>query len=423
MSTNGHIPLPHFQIFERTGPSVPALQDLDSEIRQALSALALSSDKLRGRRIAVSVGSRGIANVKEIARALCGWLKDHRAHPFIIPGMGSHGGGTPEGQRKVLESYGVTEDFVGAEILSSMETVSLGTTPEGFHVFMDRNAWEADAVVVMNRVKPHTDFTANIGSGLLKMMAIGMGKLDGARESHRWSRRYGLEKIIRAVSSKVLASGKVLCGLAVIENELHQICAVRAGQPEGIVALEEGAFEMASRLVPRIPFSRFQLLVVDELGKNIAGSGMDTKVIGRGVELPPGAAPEIGLIYVRDVTPESAGNAVGVGLADLMHERLYRKIDLQKIYLNVRTSLNPPMGRMPMYLASDREALDFALGALGSPVPEEQCVVWIRNTLRLDRIAVSPRLAKELMGLDGWRTDSKVYAPQFDSAGNLASPI
>ena len=190
----------------------------------------------------------------------------------------------------------------------------------------------------------------------------------------------------------------------------------------GIVKQEEETLVFARRLVPRIPFPQFHLLIVDEMGKNISGCGMDTKVIGRGVELEPGEAPKIRLIYVRDLTEESSGNAAGIGLADLMHERLYKKIDLERTYINVLTSLNLPMGRLPIYLPCDRDAVEFALGALGSPEPVEQRVVWIRNTLDLKRIAVSEKLAKEAGELDGWRLVPAPVEPKFDATGNL-SPL
>jgi hypothetical protein len=419
MKTDGHIPLASFYLLERTEPSLPKLDDLGSSILETLKGLGIAAEKLRGKRIAVAVGSRGIASLKEIAQAVCGWLKAQGAQPFIFPAMGSHGGGTAEGQRKVLEEYGVTEAAVGVEIRSSMETVLLGTTPEGFRVFMDRNAWESDGVVVINRIKPHTDFSGKIESGLLKMMMIGMGKLDGATEGHRNSWKYGFETTIRAVSGKVLASGKILCGVGVVENEMHQIAVVRAALPEGIVAQEESTLQLARTLVPRIPFQAFRLLMVDEMGKNISGTGMDTKVIGRGVELPPGEAPRISMIYVRDLTHESGGNAVGMGHADVIHERLYRKIDFEKTYLNARTALSPIGGRLPIHLPSDREALDLALGHLGSPEPAEQQVVWIRNTLSLDRIAISAPLAREATALKRWRLSEGVHAADFDPAGNL----
>ena len=423
MTTNGHIPLSGFRLIERISAGAPRLNNLPGEMHCALAALKIPQERLRGQRIALAVGSRGIANLYDLVCAICGWLKEQGASPFIFPAMGSHGGATAEGQLKVLEGYGITPDSVGVEILASMETVPLGATPQGFQVFMDRNAWGADGVVVLNRVKTHTDFSGKIESGLLKMMAIGMGKAEGARECHRWSWKFGFEKAIRAIAGRVMASGKIVAGVAVIENEFHQVAAIRAAQPADIVAMEEAAMEMARPLVARIPFPELQLLIVDELGKNISGTGMDTKVIGRGVELQPGEAPDIRMIYVRDLTPESGGNALGVGLADVMHERLYRKIDLQKMYANARTSMNPPMPRLPSFWPSDREALDFALGALGSPEPDEQRVVWIRNTLNLDRLAVSERLAREVVSLRGWRLLADTVAPRFSSTGDLTSPL
>jgi hypothetical protein len=421
MTTDGHIPLASFYLLERTRPSLPDLAGLSGSILESLNGLGIAAEKLRGKHIAVAVGSRGIASLQEIVAAVCGWLKEHGAQPFIFPAMGSHGGGTAEGQRKILEDYGVTEAALGVEIRSSMEAVPLGTTPEGFQVFVDRNAWESDGVVVINRIKPHTDFSGKIESGLLKMIMIGMGKLEGATEGHRQSWKYGFETAIRAVSGKVLASGKILCGLALVENELHQIALVRAVLPEGMVAQEESTLQLARTLVPRIPFPAFHLLVVDEMGKNISGTGMDTKVIGRGVELPPAAAPRISMIYVRDLTRPSAGNAVGVGFADVIHERLYQKIDFHKTYLNTRTALNPAASRLPIHLPSDREALDLTLGHLGSPPPAQQRIVWIRNTLTLDRIAISAALAREAAGLPRWRLSEEAHPTDFDAAGNLVS--
>ena len=419
MNTNGHISVASFRILERTRPGLARLEDLRGSIQDALNGLALVPEKLRGKRIAVAAGSRGIASLHEIVGAVCGWLRAQGALPFVFPAMGSHGGGTAEGQRKILEGYGVTEAAMGVEIRSSMEAVLLGTTGEGFRVYMDRNAWESDGVVVVNRIKPHTDFSGKIESGLLKMMTIGMGKLNGASEGHKNSWKYGFETTIRSVAAKVLASGKILCGVGVVENELHQIAAVRAGLPESLIALEEATLQLARTLVPRIPFSAFQMLVVDEMGKNVSGTGMDTKVIGRGVELPPGEAPDISMIYVRDLTPESGGNAVGMGSADVIHERLYRKIDFQKTYLNARTALNPRGGCLPIYMPSDREALDLTLGHLGSPEPAAQRIVWIRNTLSLDRIAISTALAREAAGLERWALLEGTHSAEFDSAGDL----
>ena len=424
MMTHPHCPLGVLRILERVAPSAPGLDDLPAELTRVLGDLRLSGAELRDKRIAVAMGSRGIANIDVLVRGLCHWLKSHGARPFVFPAMGSHGGATAEGQKEVLEGYGVTADFLGVDVLASMETVSLGTTPEGYQVFTDRMAWESDGVIVLNRVKPHTDFSGKIESGLLKLIAVGMGKVEGAQECHHWSWKFGYEPVIRAISAKVLESGKILAGVAVIENEFHHVAAVRAARATGIVAMEEACLELARPAVARIPFTQLDLLVVDEMGKNISGAGMDTKVIGRGVEVRPGEAPQIRLIYVRDLTPESGGNALGVGLADAIHERLYRKIDLQKMYANARTSMNPPMPRIPIFWPSDQPALAWLLGALGSPEPAEQRVAWVRNTLDLNRIAISERLANETAGLCGWRLLPDPFTPAFDEAGDFAaSPL
>lgn len=412
-------PLPLFRYLERTGPSVPALERLEDQISTALSSLAAGGKLLRGKTIAVTAGSRGIASLNEVVRAVCRWLKAQGADPFVFPAMGSHGGATAEGQRKLLGEYGVTPEFIGTPLRSSMETVSLGSTPEGFPVFVDRLAWEADAIVVMNRVKPHTTFFGTIESGLLKMMAVGIGKADGAREFHRAARRHGYEKAIRAIAAKVLASGKIICGLGVIENESHQICGVRAARPEGIVALDESLLAEARRLVPRLPFPTIDLLVVDEIGKNISGTGMDSKIIGRGLALPAGEAPEIFLVYARDLTQESDGNALGMGLADFAHERLRKKIDFEKMYVNARTSMSHHLVRLPMVLPSDRDALDFALDVLGKPEPAEQRIVRIRNTQSLSRLAISERLARDAPALPGWQLAAQSFQLGFDAGGNL----
>lgn len=420
MPIEDHIPIARLQRLERTSATVPEVENLAAEIRRALASLPLPD--LHGREIAVAVGSRGIARLREIVRAAVGWLKDHGANPFAFPAMGSHGGSTAEGQRAVLDEYGVTPEYIGCEIRSDMETVGLGSTSEGFQVFMDRNAWQAGTVLVINRVKPHTDFYGRIESGMVKMMAIGMGKADGARECHRAIRKYGNERAIRAAASVVLASGRILAGLGVVENELHQIARVCAAAPPTLIGVEEEALELARRLVARLPFSKLDLLMVDEMGKNISGSGMDTKVIGRGVKTPPEmapSAPDIRVIYVRDLTHQSGGNALGAGLADLMHERLRRKIDPEKTYINARTSLNLPVCGLPLWAPSDRVALDLALGSIGSPGASEQRLAWIRSTLELDRIAISEALTEEARALKGWRLAPGVVIPEFDELGNL----
>jgi hypothetical protein len=423
MNQSQPLPLSSFFFLERKAPSRPPLDDLRASVQAHLAGLGLGAEKLRGRRLAIAVGSRGISSLQEIVRAICGWLKAQDAQPFIIPAMGSHGGGTAEGQRQILADYGITQAGVGAEIRSSPETLRVGTTPQGFPVFADRHAWESDGIVVVNRVKPHSDLIGNIESGLLKMMAIGLGKREGATEGHKQILKCGFEPTIRAVSAKMLESGKVLCGVAIVENEMHAVADVRAALPEGIVAAEESAIALARALMPRLPFPRLDLLIVDEMGKNISGAGMDTKAVGRARGMAPGEGPAISVIFARDLTSESGGNAVGVGNADIIHERFYRKIDLQKTYLNAVTALNPVGGRLPMHMPSDRAALDFALAHLGSPDPDAQRCVWIRNTLSLNRIAISPLLRDEIDSPQHWRLAEKPFSAEFDAAGDLRSPF
>jgi hypothetical protein len=387
---------------------------------------------MRDKRIAVAVGSRGIADLKDIVRAVSAWLHAQGAHPFLFPAMGSHGGGTAEGQRKVLEDYGVTAEHTGAEVVAQMETVSVGRTPEGFDVLLDRAASEADAVLVINRVKPHTDFFGGVESGLLKMMAVGMGKVAGAQQTHRAVARHGYEKVIRAVAERMLASGRILAGLAVVENEFQEIVVVEGAPPEQMVARDEECLRLARRLVPRLPFREVDLLIVDELGKNVSGTGMDTKVIGRGVDLLDqlrgssayGETPNVKLIYVRDLTRETDGNAVGVGWADLIHERLYRKIDMHKLYLNSCTALRPLAARIPVHFASDREAIHFATETLGTPPAAEQKFAWIQNTLNLNRIAASQSLADEARALSEWRVSPQPFALEFSATtGDLENVL
>ncbi len=413
-------PYARFRRLERVSPSLPAAPDVETVIRRSLDHLALPSATLAGRRIAVAAGSRGIASLKEVVRATCGWLRDRGAHPFVFPAMGSHGGSTARGQRAILESYGITEASIGSSVEPSMDVVRVGQTPGGMEVFVGRNAWASDGIVVINRVKPHTNFSGKVESGILKMIAVGLGKRKSAAEVHRAAVSRGMEQAIREASGFVLESGKVLFGVALVENEFHELCMAHALHARDLPAREEEILMQARQFVPRIPFASLQLLVVDEIGKNISGTGMDAKVIGRSRSVAGhDGVPKIDLIYVRDLTAPSEGNAVGVGYADLIHERVRQKADLQKTYLNARTSLNWNSVRLPMSLPSDREAMDFALGVAGGPLPAAQRWIWVHNTLELNRIAVSEMLAREAASLEGWKLAGEAFDLRFDDRGDL----
>ena len=420
---NNHVPLDSFYILERKGPSCPKVENLSDSIQAALYGLQVSADKLSGKRIAVTVGSRGIADLQEIVRSLCSWLKDRGAQPFIIPAMGSHGGATAEGQRELLAEYGITEAEVGVEVRSSMETVVAGTTPRGFNVYADRNAWESDGIALLARVKPHSDYFGNVESGLLKMTAIGLGKREGASAGHTQFWKYGFEPTIRAASSTILASGKILFGLAVVENEMHEIADVSAALPDAIPALDESKLLAARSMLPRIPFQKLHMLILNEMGKNISGTGMDLKVVGRVPGTPVDETPAYSMIFLRDLTEESFGNATGMGGADLIHDRFFRKIDFHKTYVNATVSLAPFVGRMPMHVPSDRAAIDLSLGHLGSPEPAAQRIAWISNTLTINRIAVSSFLRDQIEAPATWKLAEGPFPLEFDAQGDLLSPL
>ena len=337
--------------------------------------------------------------------------------------MGSHGGATAEGQRRLLADLGVTEELVGAPVVSSMETVSLGRTPEGFETFMDRAAWESGRVLVLNRVKLHTDFEGEVESGLLKMMTEGLGKLAGATSLHKNSLRSGCPQAILPMSRHIVASGRILAGLGLVENDRHSLCEVAAAPTADIEGMDRRLLARSRQLHPKLPFSSLDLLIVDEIGKNISGVGMDTKVIGRSVHpdrfpLEVERSIRIRRIYIRDLTPESEGNASGIGLADAMHERIGRKADFHVTYTNVRTALAYVPARMPISFPSDRAALDFLLSNLGSPETETVRAAWIRNTLSMATLLATPPCAADLAGNPNYEVQPAV-ALEFNEAGDL----
>ncbi|MCI0421622.1 MAG: nickel-dependent lactate racemase, partial [Acidobacteria bacterium] len=309
--------------------------DIPRKVSEEISKLGLSSRLKAGQTVAVTAGSRGVANIAVIIRAVVDELKNLDVRPFIIPAMGSHGGGTAEGQKGVLEHYGITEASMGVPIRATMETTQIGETAQGIPVFFDNHALEADHVVVVNRIKPHTDFDGDIESGLCKMMAIGLGKHTGAIHYHRANIKYGYYTVITNVARVVRQNCRILFGLGIVENAYDETAALEAMLTPEIEACEKRLLAIAKANLARIPFDQGDVLVVDEMGKNISGAGMDTNVIGRNVsqrERPP-IKPSFTRIFVRDLSDESYGNATGIGLADLVSRRLVNKIDLKPTYI------------------------------------------------------------------------------------------
>lgn len=399
----------------------PAVQDIPATVATELGRVDVAAAIKPGQTVALTAGSRGVANIATIVKATANYLKTIGAKPFVIPAMGSHGGGTADGQLDVLRHYGITEDSMGVPLRASMEVVQIGETADGLPVWLDKYASEADHIGVINRIKPHTDFSGAIESGLLKMMTIGLGKYHGAQHYHRANVQYGYEHIIRTVGRTVLQRARIAFGLGIIENGYDQTAIIQAVRPAELEATELQLQALSKRIAARLPFDFIHLLIVEEMGKNISGAGMDTKVIGRIMNIIEEAPkqPRILRIYVRDLHDDSYGNATGVGLADFVSRRLVSKIDPTATYINCLTGLSPESARIPITLDTDHEALEAALGTIGMVKPEEARIVRIQNTLLLEEMDVSAALLPEIQACANLEVLWGPKALIFDSNGGL----
>ena len=399
----------------------PVLTDLPAAIHTELDRINAATIVKPGETVAITAGSRGVANVDIAVKATVDYLKGLGAKPFVVPAMGSHGGATAEGQRSVLEHYGITEKTVGAPVKATMEVVELGKTADGLPVFFDRYAAEADHVVPLNRIKAHTDFNGSIESGLMKMMVIGLGKQQGANLYHRAFFQYSFEHVIRAVGGFILDTGKIAFGLGLIENAHEDTAKVVAIPAAQLLQSERELLVEAKSLMGRLPFDELDLLIVDWTGKNISGTGMDTNVIGRMMQNfePEPAKPAILRIFVRNLTEESDGNATGIGLADFTTTRLVDKIDRHSTYMNGITALGPQKSKIPFYYDTDREAIEVALDTIGLTEPEDARVIRIESTLRLTELDISEVLLEDAKLHSRLEVIGETQPFEFDAAGNL----
>jgi hypothetical protein len=379
----------------------PQVADPERATEEALARLDLDA-RVAGGRIAVTAGSRGIRDVVPVLRAAVRYLRRLRAEPVVVAAMGSHGGGTAEGQRRVLEHLGITESSVGAPISTSMDAVAVGRTPGGLVAYCDRVAASCDGILVVNRVKPHTAFDGPFGSGLMKMLAVGLGKIEGASQIHRQGPARIAESIA-AIAGVYLERGMVVAGLAIVENSYDETAMIEAVLPERLVERELALFGEARALVPRLPVDELDVLIVDEMGKIYAGTGMDTNVIGRRriAGMPEPQTPRVGCLVVLRLSPHSEGNAQGIGLADLTTQRLVDAIDRHVTYTNTITSTFLSRGAIPVTLPSDREAIAVALDTVGLADPQTVRMMRIPNTLHLERVLVSDAVAEALRGVPG----------------------
>jgi len=399
------------------------IEDIPARVRSELNRINLQKLVGRGETVAITAGSRGIANLATILAEIVGQLKKIGAKPFIIPAMGSHGGATAQGQKKILEHYRITRDTMGAPIRSSMQVVQIGSTRDGIPVYVDRYASQADHIVVVNRVKPHTDFKGKCESGLMKMMAIGLGKQIGADLYHNAIVRMGHPAVLMPVAREILKKCAIAFGVAIVENQRDETEIIEAIAAEDIETQEQKLLVKAKKLFPRIPFDPIDLLIVDRMGKEISGTGMDQNVIGRSV-IPyhrPLTTPSIMRIFVRDLTPESEGNATAIGNADFTTQRLVDKIDPKPTYMNAATSSCPEAVRIPPYYDSDREAIDTALRTIGLVEPQEARIVHILDTLRLEEMYISESMLADVEKTKGIRIIGSPAHLKFDARGYLIS--
>ena len=399
-----------------------SIRDIPSTIRKELGAAPFASRLKPGARVAIGVGSRGITNISTIVHSVVDYWKSQGMHPFIFPAMGSHGAATAEGQADVLAHYGIIEETMGCPIVSALDVVPLGATPEGIKTFMDHSAYESDGVMLVGRVKWHTDFAGKIESGLFKMMAIGLGKFAGAQHYHTYAYRMGLERVIRSIGRQVLASGKILGGLAILEDAHHNTAQLTAVPVETMERREEELLSLAKSWMGKIPMD-LDILILDEIGKTISGAGMDTKVVNRGVQgqyNPWPDAPSFERIFVRDLSPMSYGNGVGLGMADVIHDRLLEKIDWTPTRINSLTASTPAAIRTPTHYPSDRECLERIAPTVGKFDPSDITIGWVRNSLELGTVALTENLLPQIRSNPLLEVIGPAQTFAFDSAGNLA---
>ena len=398
----------------------PRVTDIPTAVTQTLGAAALRVKP--GDTVAVGAGSRGIANIDVIVGATVRWLKDLGARPFVFPAMGSHGGGTAEGQLSVLDHYGITEATMGCPVRATMDVVQVGEAL-GLPVWLDKLAAEADWIGIVNRVKPHTDFKGSIESGLFKMMTIGLGKHKGAIQYHRANIHHGYETVITSVGREMLAKAKIGFGVGIVENGYDETAVVEAFAPEALESGERRLLKSAREWMARLPFSPIDVLIVEEMGKNISGSGMDTNVIGRpsNPHEPFPNDPKILWIVTLDLTEESYGNAVGIGNADFTTRRLVDKIDMKPTLINAITACAPGGAKVPATFDTDREAVETALSCIGLTPPDKARVIRIKNTLMLGEIEVSEAYAAEIAKRPDLTPIGDASPLPFDAAGRIVS--
>jgi hypothetical protein len=406
----------------RQPPRGPRLDDVAGEVQASLAGLDLARRVRRGDTVAVTAGSRGITDIAVVLRAIVEHVRALGADPFLVPAMGSHGGGTAEGQARILTTYGLTADVIGCAVRSSMDVVEVGRSRFGFPVVTDALAAGADHVVVCNRVKPHTLFAGTVESGLVKMLLIGLGKQVGATTLHRAIAAHGWQPVVDDVTPILTRGAKVLAGVAIVERSDDATARVVAVDPDAFLPVEPGLLVQAASWMPRLPFPSADLLLVDRIGKDVSGAGLDVNVVGRkGAphEPDPHGAARIGTIAVRGLTPATDGNAIGIGLAELCRTRVVEAMDPAITRLNALTALHLPAAMVPLDYATDAAMIDTALALQAGDPARAPRVQWIRDTRDLDQAWCSAAYRTDADERDDLEVVSDLAPLPLGSDGNL----
>ncbi len=401
----------------------PAIADVKSASQTALQQINVSDRIKPGEKVAITVGSRGIANLKTITEILIDTVRQAGGEPYILPAMGSHGAGTAEGQKEMLAALGISEETLHVPILACGEVSQIGTTSSGIPVYVNASALpeKIDKIILFNRVKEHTEFEGDIESGIHKICAIGVGNPKGALTVHQYALDVGYEKAITEVGGYIIKHLPVAFAFATVENYYHKTAYLQAMLPDQIEEEEKKLLKLAKSTLGKIPFDEVDVLIVDEMGKNVSGSGMDTNVIGRimvfGQKEP--SKPVIKRIVVLDTTEESHGMATGIGLADFTTKKLIDKLDSWPTYFNCVTAQSPEKGRLPIYFATEKESIGAALTCIGSTPAEKARVVHIQNTNEVRFIEISESLMNEANNKPNLEILGELTPMQFDEAGNI----
>ena len=411
------IPIPRLikvrQSFER-----PRIADVEAELVQKLRGSGALAKVKRGQEIAITAGSRGITSLPLMLKVLVAEIKRAGGKPFLFPAMGSHGGATAQGQREMLIGMGITEEYVGAPIRSAMETVEIGISDNGLPVHLDQHAHAADGIVVVNRIKPHVAFRGTCESGLMKMIVIGMGKQKGAEICHELGVGQMAENIL-SMGRVTLVKANIICGVGILENAYHETARLEVLAKEDIPAREPGLLEEAWRLYPRIYLNRLDVLIIDEIGKDISGTGFDTNVVGRYHTPYASGGPSITRIAALDITDKSHGNGNGLGNLDFTTQRAFDKFRFDKTYPNSLTSTVPVSVKIPMVLKNDRQAIQAAIKTCNILDKARVRLARIKNTVTLDEIAVSENLLPEIKADSNLEAAGAPYGLSFNEQGNL----